>query len=64
MYKVTVIIPTYNVEKYIVQCLNSVLNQSLKEIEIICIDNCSTDNTFNILNDYMRKFDNIKIIKI
>ena len=63
MYKVTVIIPTYNVEKYIVQCLNSVLNQSLKEIEIICIDNCSTDNTFNILNDYMRKFDNIKIIK-
>ena len=42
MIKVSVIIPVYNVEQYLRKCLDSVLNQSLKDIEIICIDDCST----------------------
>ena len=42
--KVSVIIPVYNVEKYLVQCMESVVNQTLKDIEIICINDGSTDN--------------------
>ena len=48
--KVSVIIPVYNTEKYLVKCLVSVLNQSLREIEIICINDCSTDNSDEIIN--------------
>ena len=51
MIKFSVIIPVYNVEKYIEECLISVLNQTLKEIEIICIDDGSTDDTLRILNN-------------
>ena len=54
--KISVIIPIYNTEKYLVECLNSVINQTLKNIEIICIDDGSTDNSSNILEIY-NKFD-------
>ena len=60
--KVSVIIPLYNVENYLKQCLDSVVNQTLKEIEIICINDGSTDNSKQILEDYARKDDRIKII--
>ena len=53
--KVSVIIPVYNVENYLHECLDSVLNQTLKEIEIICIDDGSTDNSLNILKEYAKK---------
>ncbi len=53
--KISVIIPIYNVEKYLHQCLNSVMNQTLKDIEIICIEDCSTDNSAKILKEYARK---------
>ena len=49
---VTIIIPVYNSEKYLNECLDSILNQSLKEIEIICIDDGSTDNSKKILYSY------------
>lgn len=49
MAKVTVIIPCYNVEKYIEKCIRSIDNQSKEGIDIICIDDCSTDNTVNTL---------------
>lgn len=52
MIKVSVIIPVYNVEKYLKQCLDSIVNQTLKEIEIICVDDGSSDNSLNILRDY------------
>ena len=63
MIKVSVIIPVYNVEEYLKECLDSVINQTLKEIEIICIDDCSTDNSYNILEEYAKKDDRITIIK-
>ena len=45
MVKVSVIIPVYNVEQYLKECLDSVINQTLKDIEIICINDGSTDGS-------------------
>jgi len=52
---VSVIIPVYNVEKYIRVCLESVINQTLREIEIICVNDGSTDASSAILHDYADK---------
>lgn len=60
--KVSAIIPVYNVEKYLEKCLDSIINQTLKEIEIICIDDGSTDNSISILNKLAQKDNRIKII--
>ena len=53
--KVSVIIPCYNAEKHLIQCLDSVANQTLKDIEIICVDDGSTDSTPVILQQYAQK---------
>ena len=50
----SVIIPVYNVEKYLRECLDSVVNQSFNNLEIICIDDCSTDNSRAILEEYQK----------
>ena len=55
MAKVSIIIPTYNVEMYRVECMESVVNQTLKDIEIICIDDGSKDSTGDILDEYAEK---------
>ena len=55
MDKVTLIVPVYNVEKYLKRCIDSILNQSYKNIEIICVNDCSPDNSQEILNDYEKK---------
>lgn len=60
--KVTVVIPVYNVETYIHECIQSVLRQTLKNIEIICVDDGSTDNCPAILDEYARQDDRIKVI--
>ena len=53
--KVSVIIPVYNVEKYLRQNLQSVADQTLKEIEIICVDDGSTDSSFDIVQEFVPK---------
>ena len=62
MPKVSVIIPVYNTERYLRRCLDSVCNQTLSDIEIICINDCSTDNSLDILKEYADKDKRIKII--
>ena len=61
-YAISVIIPVYNVEQYLSRCLDSVLNQSFKDIQIICVNDGSKDNSLKILNDYAQKDDRILII--
>ena len=61
-YKVSIIIPVYNCEKYIARCLESIIKQTLKEIEIICINDASGDDSFDILNNYQKKDSRIKSI--
>lgn len=61
--KVSVIIPVYNVEAYLRQCLDSVVNQTLKDIEIICVDDGSTDRSYEILKSYAACDGRIKILK-
>jgi glycosyltransferase involved in cell wall biosynthesis len=60
--KVSVIIPVYNVEPYLRRCLDSVVNQSLRDIEIICINDASPDNSISILLEYAAKDTRIKVI--
>ena len=62
MPKISVIIPVYNVEKYLGQCLDSVVNQTFKDIEIICIDDGSTDSSLDILKKYAQIDSRIIII--
>ena len=62
MVKISVIIPTYNVEEYIEDCLNSIINQTFKDMEIICINDGSQDNTLKILKEYETKDSRIKVI--
>lgn len=59
---VSIIVPVYNVEKYLARCLDSIINQTLKSIEIICINDGSTDNSAEILDKYAQKDNRIKII--
>lgn len=63
MDKISVVIPVYNTGKYLAECLNSVLAQTFKDIEIICINDGSTDNSQEILESYAQKDSRIKIIK-
>lgn len=62
MPKVSVIIPVYNAKEYLRRCLDSVCNQTLMDIEIICVNDCSTDNSLDILNEYAENYPNIKVI--
>ena len=62
MVKVSVIVPVYNVEKYLKRCLDSLVNQTLSDIEIICVNDGSTDGSAQILEEYAKKDNRIKII--
>lgn len=61
--KISVIIPVYNAEKYIGQCLESVLSQSLKEIEVICVDDASTDHSLKNIEMYMKRDSRLRVYK-
>lgn len=64
LIKVSVIIPVYNVEKYIRECLDSIVCQSLQDIEIICIDDYSTDNSKSIVVEYEKKYKQVSVISL
>ena len=60
--KVSVIIPVYNVEKYLEECLDSIISQTLQDIEIICVNDGSKDDSLKILQKYSQKDNRITII--
>jgi glycosyltransferase involved in cell wall biosynthesis len=62
MAKFSIIIPVYNVEKYLAECLESVIQQTFKDIEIICVNDGSTDNSLEILTEFAQKDTRIKLI--
>lgn len=59
---VSVIIPAYNVDKYLRKCIDSILAQTYKNIEIIVVDDCATDNTDKIIKEYEKKFSNVQAL--
>lgn len=61
MVKVSVVIPVYNVEEFLDECLDSIVNQTLNDIEIICVDDGSTDKSLDIINFYAKKDKRIKV---
>ena len=63
MAKVSIIVPVYNAQKYLSQCLDSLLNQTLKETEIICVDDGSADDSVDIINQYSSKDRRVKLIR-
>lgn len=62
MKTVSVIVPVYNVESYLKRCLNSLVNQTLNDIELILVNDASTDNSLNILKNYASEYNNIIVI--
>ena len=60
--KISVIVIMYNVEKYIEKCLDSIINQTYTNLEIICINDGSTDNSLDIVKKYAKRDNRIKII--
>lgn len=62
MKKVSIVIPTYNVEKYLRECLESAVNQNFESFEIIAVNDGSTDNSRKILGEYEKKYDFFKVI--
>ena len=62
MPTISVIVPVYNVEKYLSKCLNSIIAQTFSDIEIICVNDGSTDNSRKILEQYKNRDSRIKIV--
>lgn len=62
MAKLAVIVPIYNVEPYIEQCINSLLMQTMQDIDIVCVDDCGTDNSMKIVEKYAKTDKRIKIV--
>jgi len=60
--EISIIIPVYNVSKYLRECLDSAVNQTFKDIEIVCVNDCSTDNSLEILKEYQSKDNRIVIV--
>lgn len=61
--KVSIIVPNYNTERYIEECLLSLINQTYKNCEIIIVDDCSTDKSIDICVSFEQRFSNVKLIK-
>ena len=63
MTRISVLVPVYNTSQYLRECLDSIIQQTFTDIEIICVDDCSTDNSQEILQEYAKKDNRIKIYK-
>ena len=63
MMEISIIVPVYNTGKYVGKCVESLLAQTLSEIEIICIDDASTDNSLEVIESYAKKDERIQIIR-
>lgn len=61
--KFSIIVPMYNVEKFIARALESAINQSFKDIEIICVDDCGQDESIEIAKEFAKKDERIKIVQ-
>ncbi len=61
--KISVIIPVHNAEKYIGECLDSILNGNRTGLEVICVDDCSTDSSVSIMEEYASRCSNVKVLK-
>lgn len=62
--KISVVIPMYNSEKYVGECLESVLAQTFQDFEIIVVDDCSTDNSCKVVENYIKSFgEKIKLVR-
>lgn len=59
---ISIILPVYHVEDYIGQCLNSLINQTYHDIEIICVNDCTMDNSITIIKEYQKKDKRIRLI--
>ena len=62
MPKLSILVPIFNVEKYLDECLNNLAKQTLKDVEVICINDGSTDGSSNILQRYAKKYTNFTVI--
>ena len=60
--KFSIIVPVYNVEKYLAKCIDSIVDQTFKDFELILIDDGSVDESPNICDKYLRKYTNIKVV--
>lgn len=60
---VSIIVPVYNVEQYLKECLDSLIAQTYSKIEIICVEDCSTDGSLDLLNEYSSKYKQIKVVR-
>ena len=63
MPKISILIPIYNVEKYLQDCLESVIHQTERDIEIICVDDASVDGSLKILQEYVNRDNRLKLLK-
>ena len=62
MDKVSIIVPVYNIEQYLEKCIDSIINQTYKNIEVLLIDDGSTDNSGKICERYEKEYGHIKVI--
>ena len=62
--KVSLIIPIYNVSRYLVRCLDSVISQTFRNIECILVDDCGADNSVNIAEDYIKGYQGPVVFKL
>ncbi len=62
MVSISIVIPVYNIEKYLKTCLDSIVNQTFKDFEVICVNDGSKDDSLEILNEYAKKDSRIKVV--